>query len=267
MSQKYDITIKDIFSNMADDITAYFLGLTYTKTDELNIEFTKVEKRQSDIVLKCTTEKGDIAVHLEFQSDNDDKMPYRMLRYSLEIMEKYNLTSYQLVIYMGKNDLKMENKLDYNLGEENILDYRYKIIDVGTIKFLDITKTDYYDVYALLPIMDRERRKTEGEKYLKECVEAIKNIPIDINKKKDITFKAEILSGLVYSREVIERVFTEVMEMLRIEESEAYKMILEKGAKEKSLRIAKELLKEGMDINKIAKITELSIEEIKKLMN
>jgi len=44
-------------------------------------------------------------------------------------------------------------------------------------------------------------------------------------------------------------------------------MILEKGAKEKSLRIAKELLKEGMDINKIAKITELSIEEIKKLMN
>lgn len=115
--------------------------------------------------------------------------------------------------------------------------------------------------------MDRERRKTEGEKYLKECVEAIKNIPIDINKKKDITFKAEILSGLVYSREVIERVFTEVMEMLRIEESEAYKMILEKGAKEKSLRIAKELLKEGMDINKIAKITELSIEEIKKLMN
>ena len=55
--------------------------------------------------------------------------------------------------------------------------------------------------------------------------------------------------------------------MLRIEESEAYKMILEKGAKEKSLRIAKELLKEGMDINKIAKITELSIEEIKKLMN
>jgi len=57
------------------------------------------------------------------------------------------------------------------------------------------------------------------------------------------------------------------MEMLRIEESEAYKMILEKGAKEKSLRIAKELLKEGMDINKIAKITELSIEEIKKLMN
>lgn len=96
-------------------------------------------------------------------------MPYRMLRYSLEIMEKYNLTPYQLVIYMGKNDLRMENKLDYNLGEENILDYRYKIIDVGTIKFLDITKTDYYDLYALLPIMDRERRKQKERNILKSA--------------------------------------------------------------------------------------------------
>lgn len=72
---------------------------------------------------------------------------------------------------MGKNELKMEDKLNYNLGEQNILDYRYRIIDVEEIKFTDITKTDYYDLYALLPLM--EKRKREGENYLKECVEAI----------------------------------------------------------------------------------------------
>lgn len=74
---------------------------------------------------------------------------------------------------MGKNELNMEDKLNYNLGEQNILDYRYRIIDVEEIKFTDITKTDYYDLYALLPLMDKERRKREGENYLKECVEAI----------------------------------------------------------------------------------------------
>ena len=74
---------------------------------------------------------------------------------------------------MGKNELKMEDKLNYNLGEQNILDYRYRIIDVEEIKFTDITKTDYYDLYALLPLMDKEKRKREGENYLKECVEAI----------------------------------------------------------------------------------------------
>ncbi|MDI3312527.1 MAG: transposase, partial [Thermoanaerobacterium sp.] len=55
--------------------------------------------------------------------------------------------------------------------------------------------------------------------------------------------------------------------MFRIEESETYKMIIEKGEKEKSIKIAKKLLKEGMDIDRIAEITELSKEEIKKLMN
>lgn len=74
---------------------------------------------------------------------------------------------------MGKNELNMEDKLNYNLGEQNILDYRYRIIDVEEIEFTDITKTDYYDLYALLPLMDKERRKREGENYLKECVEAI----------------------------------------------------------------------------------------------
>ncbi len=56
-----------------------------------------------------------------------------------------------------------------------------------------------------------------------------------------------------------------------LEESKIYREILEKGKKEgereKSIEIAKELLKEGMDINKIAQITKLSVEEIKKLLN
>ncbi|WHE06787.1 Rpn family recombination-promoting nuclease/putative transposase [Thermoanaerobacterium thermosaccharolyticum] len=267
MSQKYDITMKNIFSDMADDIMSYFLGLQYTKIDELNIEFARVERRDSDMIFKCTTDKGNVAVHIEFQSENDKKMPYRMLRYSLEIMEKHNLLPYQVVVYMGNDNLKMANSLSYDFGEQNTLDYRYKIINVGEIKYTDVVETDYYDLYSLLPLMDKNRRKEEGEKYLERCVEAIKDIPLDINKKKDIAFKAEILSGIVFKKEIIEKVFSEVIKMFRIEESETYKMIIEKGEKEKSIKIAKKLLKEGMDIDRIAEITELPKEEIKKLMN
>ncbi|AFK85918.1 MULTISPECIES: Rpn family recombination-promoting nuclease/putative transposase [Thermoanaerobacterium] len=275
MTQKYDITMKNIFSDMADDIMSYFLGLQYTKIDELNIEFARVERRDSDMIFKCTTNKGNVAVHIEFQSENDEKMPYRMLRYSLEIMEKHNLLPYQVVVYIGKDDVKMGNGLNYDFGEQNILDYKYRTINVGDIKYTDVLKTDYYDLYSLLPLMDKNRRKEEGEKYLERCVEAIKDIPLDINKKKDIAFKAEILSGIVFKKEVIERVFSEVMRMFRIEESETYKMIIEKGIekgikegeKETAIKIAKKLLKEGMDIDRIAEITELTKEEIKKLMN
>ncbi|AST57254.1 transposase [Thermoanaerobacterium thermosaccharolyticum] len=174
MSQKYDITMKNIFSDMADDIMSYFLGLQYTKIDELNIEFARVERRDSDMIFKCTTDKGNVAVHIEFQSENDGKMPYRMLRYSLEIMEKHNLLQYQIVIYIGKDNMKMENGLSYNFGEQNTLDYKYKIINVGDIKFTDVLKTDYYDLYSLLPLMDQNRRKEEGENILKSVLKQLK---------------------------------------------------------------------------------------------
>ncbi|MDK2805151.1 MAG: hypothetical protein PWR08_523 [Thermoanaerobacterium sp.] len=186
----------------------------------------------------------------------------------------YGIIPYQIVVYIGKDNVNMKNSLNYDFGEQNTLDYRYRIINVGEIKFTDVLKTDYYDLYSLLPLMDQNRRKEEGEKYLERCVEAIKDIPLDINKKKDIAFKAEILSGIVYKKEVIEKAFMEVIRMFRIEESETYKMIIEKGmqkgiekgAQQEKIAIARKLLKEGMDIDKVADITELNKDEVKKLI-
>ncbi|EIV99885.1 Rpn family recombination-promoting nuclease/putative transposase [Thermoanaerobacter siderophilus] len=271
MGQEYDIAAKSIFSNLADDIASYFLGLTYTKIDELNIEFTIVESRESDMIFKCTTDYGDIALHMEFQTYNDNKMPYRMLRYATEIMEKHNLVPYQVVIYFGKNELKMEDKLDYHLGKKNFLNFHYRLIDMGEVKFEDIAETKYYDLYAFLPLVDKEKRQKEEEEYLKKCAEAIRDMPVDKGKKENIVTSAQILAGIVYDKEIIERIFSEVIGMSILEESKIYREILEKGKKEgereKSIEIAKELLKEGMDINKIAQITKLSVEEIKKLLN
>jgi predicted transposase/invertase (TIGR01784 family) len=67
--------------------------------------------------------------------------------------------------------------------------------------------------------------------------------------------------------------------MLDLEKSATFRRLIEKGRKEGieegkkegekegKLAVAKELLKEGMDIDKIAKVTKLPVEEIKKLLN
>ena len=47
------------------------MGLKFTKLDELNIEFTTIESRESDMVFKCIIENGDIALHIEFQTYNE----------------------------------------------------------------------------------------------------------------------------------------------------------------------------------------------------
>ncbi len=42
-------------------------------------------------------------------------------------------------------------------------------------------------------------------------------------------------------------------------------LAIERGAKEEKINIAKNMLREGTDIDFIAKVTNLSIEEIKKI--
>ncbi|WP_193328922.1 Rpn family recombination-promoting nuclease/putative transposase [Caldanaerobacter subterraneus] len=280
MVGKYDITLKDMFSDLTDDILSYFLGIQHTKIEELNVEFPRVEMRESDMIFKCITKEGNtIAVHIEFQSDNDREMPYRMLRYAVEIMEKHELVPYQVVVYIGENNLNMADGVNFDFGEENFLKYRYKIIDVGEIKFNEITQTNYYELFTLLPLMDKERRKKEKELYLKECVEMIKKIPLEQERKREVAARARILAELVYEEEIIDKTFAEVIKMLNLEKSATFRRLIEEGRKEgieegrkegekeAKITIAKELLKEGMDIAKVAKVTGLSIDEIKKLLN
>ncbi|WP_026486256.1 DUF4351 domain-containing protein [Caldanaerobius polysaccharolyticus] len=241
MPQTYDLTLKSIFSDIADDIIVYLTGIGFKKLEELNIEFVKVERRDSDMVFKCDTDTGEIAVHIEFQSENDRTMPYRMLRYALEIMEKHKLKPYQMVLYIGKDKAKMDNEINYMIGD-NKLDYRYRIIDIGEIRFSDIAETNYFDLYSVLPIVDRRKRAEAGEKYLKMCVDLIKDAPVDVDRKRSIAFRAELLSSIVYNREIIKKVFEEVEKMLNLEELSAYKMIMEKGVEKGKAEMVLKLL-------------------------
>ncbi|KKC29379.1 MAG: hypothetical protein XD49_1930 [Caldanaerobacter subterraneus] len=59
---------------------------------------------------------------------------------------------------------------------------------------------------------------------------------------------------------------TEEINKLIFGDTETYRKILEGGEKAGRLAVARELLEEGMEIDKIAKITKLSIEEIDTLI-
>lgn len=98
---------------------------------------------------------------------------------------------------MGKEKMKMQNNLNYFFDVNNMLNYKYNIVDIGELKFIDIVGNEAYPLYALLPIIDRESRERKKETYLKDCVKAIKNSPIPIEEKKEIAFRAELLAGLL----------------------------------------------------------------------
>ncbi len=78
-----DIVSKDILKNIARDISRHILKIDVKEDMEIiNQEFTRVEKRESDLLYK----NGDEIVHIEIQNDNHKKMHLRMHRYLSDIL-------------------------------------------------------------------------------------------------------------------------------------------------------------------------------------
>ncbi len=226
---QYDTIIKDLFTDGTQDLINYFSDIPATVVSDLKIEFPQVETRVSDLVVKAESDQGPVAIHLEFQSRNDDEMPYRMLRYALEIHQTYRLPIYQMVIYFGQREMNMAGQLHYRLGTKNMLDYRYRLVDLGKITYEELKGSPHQQLRSLLPLADREKRKKEGEEFLRQCAKDILSSDLHRETKKAVLLRAEIFAGLVYDRQVIELIFREVEQMLNIEESAGYQRIFEKG--------------------------------------
>ncbi len=71
-----------------------------------------------------------------------------------------------------------------------------------------------------------------------------KNSDFDIEEKREVAFKAQIFAGLAFKKDIIDKIFTEVEQILFIEEPAGYQRILEKGKsigiKEVTLPVLKE---------------------------
>ncbi|AEG16885.1 hypothetical protein Desku_3404 [Desulfofundulus kuznetsovii DSM 6115] len=226
---KYDTTMKELFTDSEEDLIRFFCQIEMQVIRQLNIEFPLVEKKRSDLILECRTEKGPAAVHMEFQSTNDSDIPFRMLRYATDLKQKYNLPVYQVLIYFGDREINMADGLSFHFNAQNYLDYRFRAVDLGGITVEEIKKTGNYTLYALLPLTDRKKRKQKGESFLKECAEEIARTPLSFEEKQKALLRAEIFAGLLYEEQVIEMIFREVENMLDLEQSAGYRRIFNKG--------------------------------------
>ena len=121
----YDTILKSILQSLGNILTPSLTGGA-KPVELLNVEFNSMEKRVPDLVARL--DDGRI-FHLEVQSDNDRKMPLRMLRYWLLLREQYpGALIVQHVLYIGGPTLSMKRYI-----EEGDVSYRYGITDIRDI--------------------------------------------------------------------------------------------------------------------------------------
>lgn len=266
------------------------------------IEETQIEKYNSsyisddlknseaDIVYKVKDEE--VFFLIEHQTKIDYSMAYRILKYELSIIEsslaetklRYQNKGYiypliiPIVLYTGMK--KWDAKL--NLIEiqskwkkyEGIELSKYNILDINDLNNKELMKEE--NIISKLLIIEKSNTQKEFIENLKEILKELNNKSYTKEEIKlcEITIKAmiknnfkreeaeEILGNLKFERG--DNMFR-VDEMFKREEKRFRNEGKIEGEIETKIKIIKNMLKEKFSINKIAELSEMSENEIKKI--
>ncbi|MBF0539765.1 MAG: hypothetical protein HQL03_16110 [Nitrospirae bacterium] len=125
----YDKIIKELIGDIERPLIEKVLGIKADKVSKLNVITQLTDEREADFVLKVDNDDGTaFIIHAEFQSTNDSNMLDRMLRYFVHIYTLHKVIIKQYVIFIGKDEMKMDNVLDMP-----DIHYRYELINMSDI--------------------------------------------------------------------------------------------------------------------------------------
>jgi predicted transposase/invertase (TIGR01784 family) len=247
---KKDIITKEILKNIAKELSKHILKIPINEEIELiDKEFTRIEKRDADLLFRS----GENIIHIEIQNNNHRDMHKRMLRYYSDIFfeyEKYTISQY--MIYIGYDSCQM----DSTITRDNI-DFSYGIIDMRNIPCEEFLKSNDPSAVALAILCDFEEK--DKQLVVNTILKKLKQLSID-----ELSFRSHLkMVEVLSTNRNLETTVKKGEEMLNVdvEKLPSFNIGLEKGI----MLVAQQMIKAGMDIETIRKMTNLSIEQIEAL--
>jgi len=134
--------------------------------------------------LIATLENGGL-LHLELQSDNDDKMLWRELEYCGLILQRYQQVPLQIVLYIGEQSPRFKTEID-----TPNLKYRYDLINIKDLDCTALLQSDSLSDNLLALLGKLQDKQTAFQRVMKKI--AI----LPQNKRADMLEKLAILVGL-----------------------------------------------------------------------
>jgi predicted transposase YdaD len=191
----YDNTSKFLFSQYPNSFTQWLFGdsseFTVLKPTELNLEPIRAD---GVLFLEGTNLIG----HVEFQTEPDIKMPYRMTNYYIRLRYFYPLeTIRQVVIYLCKTDSERVYQDFYQTPE---MFHQFQVI-----RLWEQDPEIFFTLPGLLPYAVLADNG-DNEATLRRVAVAIDEV-VDAQQKSDLTAASSILAGLKLSKSLIKSIF------------------------------------------------------------
>ena len=215
-------------------------------------EFTRVEKRDADLIFK----NGDEIIHIEIQNNNHKQMDLRMLRYMSDILFEYEgLDVKQYLLYIGESKCSMQNHIT-----KNRLDYSYDIIDMKDIPCEALLSSSDPSAVVLSILCDFEDR--DSQMVVNTILRRLK----ELSDEREYKNYLKMVNVLSTNRNLEDEVKKGVdMLSVDVEKTPFYQMGEKRGEKRGIERVAIQMLQLNMPIDIVHQVTGLSQEQIEKL--
>lgn len=209
----YDSICKFIAREYSQDIATWLLGKKLNLTELQPSELSHEPIRADTVIL---LQSPDLILHLEFQTQPQGEIPYRMLDYATRLYRVYpNQQLEQVVIYLKKSQSSLVRQNQFTTNQTQHL---FRVIRLGEIPSDTFLNTPGLLPFAVLSQTDNP------EKTLLQVAQSIETIT-DKNQKSNLAASSSILAGLLLEKETIKKILKEEI----MKESVIYQDILAKG--------------------------------------
>jgi predicted transposase/invertase (TIGR01784 family) len=247
----FDSVCKFLVETFPTDFATWLLGEPVSLT-ELSPSELSLEPIRADALILRQSEQ--VVVHVEFQTEPKPDIPFRMLDYRVRVYRRFpQKRMYQVVVYLQETGSDLVQQTTFEIENTR---HEFRVI-----RLWEQPLDAFLESPGLLPfaVLSQVRDRSQALRQVAERVDQLG----DRQMQSNLTASAAILAGLVLDRALVKRILRRDL----MQESVIYQDILEEGEQAKAQRIALNLLKEGMSIEAIARVTELSVEQIRQLQS
>ncbi|MEM9936736.1 MAG: hypothetical protein AAF824_24115 [Bacteroidota bacterium] len=101
-SGEFDKIIKENLTDSFLSLLYLRLGIHVIETERLPaLEQTTLQREVDFLARVKTTDQQEFILHVEFQSQHESRMVYRMVEYGAILLRKYRIPIKQFVVYLG----------------------------------------------------------------------------------------------------------------------------------------------------------------------
>ena len=275
MSKHLDLVVKNIFGSLNHpEILISFLNATLkAKKKIVNVDIKKtdiekqyIEDKYSRLDVKATTSNDEI-INIEIQLKNENNMVKRSLyylskMYEEQLNEKEDYSKLVRTVCINILNFKYLKTDNFHTG------YRFKEIESNE-ELTDIMEVHFIEIPKLQDSSDEKDMLVAWTEFLKDPEsEKVRGLELSIEEIRQAKDELIRMSNDSTQRELYDmraNSLRDKMSELNAAERKGIEKGREEGRKEEKIKIARNMKLSGIDTNTIAKITNLSEDEIDKL--